>query len=186
MKIEEQLVTKLKDLQLHITTAESCTGGMIASHITNVAGASAVFEQGFVTYSNEAKINLLGVEKKLLEIYTEYSPQTAAAMAKGAAKKAGAQIAVSVTGIAGPDGGTEEKPVGLLYIGCYIAPGAMAALVQASPDVYHVEVPSDGKCVVKEYHFSGTREEIRNQAAEASLQLALEGINYIIKRTANG
>lgn len=179
MNIEEVLVTKLADLQLHITTAESCTGGMVASRIVNISGASGVFEQGFVTYANEAKTSLLGVREDVLAAYTEFSAQTAAAMAKGAAKRAGADMAISVTGIAGPDGGTEEKPVGLVYIGCYIAPGALAKVVQSKKGVYHIEVPRKGKCVVKKYQFSGDRTQVREQAAQSALQLALEGINYI-------
>lgn len=186
MVIEEMLVAKLKELQLDITTAESCTGGMVASRIVNVSGASHVFEQGFVTYSNAAKTSLLGVRDAVLEEYTEISPQAAAAMARGAVRCTGAGMAVSVTGIAGPDGGTEEKPVGLVYIGCYIAPSALASMVQAKPDVCHIEMPQEGKCVVKEYRFSGSRMQIREQAAQSALQLALDGVNYVIKRTANG
>lgn len=182
MFTEEILVARLKDLQLHITTAESCTGGMIASHIVNVPGASLVFEKGYVTYSNEAKKEILGVREEVLGKYTEYSPQVAAAMAKQAAKKAGADIGISVTGLAGPDGGTKEKPVGLVYAGCYITPGALTRIVAAKPGVYHLEVPEKGKCVVKEYHFSGNRESIRKQAAESAMKLALEGIQYLIER----
>lgn len=186
ISIEEMLVAKLKDLQMDITTAESCTGGMVASRIVNVSGASSVFEQGFVTYSNAAKTSLLGVKEAVLEEYTEFSAQTAAAMARSAARCAGAGMAVSVTGIAGPDGGTEEKPVGLVYIGCYIAPGALASMVETKENVYHIEMPQEGKCVVKEYRFSGERMQIREQAAQSALQLAMDGVNYVIKRSSNG
>ncbi len=101
---------------LKLATAESCTGGLISSLLTEISGSSDVFECGFVTYSNESKIKLLGIDATLIENHGAVSEEVAIAMAKGALAKTGADVAVSVTGIAGPTGGTEEKPVGLVYI----------------------------------------------------------------------
>lgn len=100
-----------------IVTAESCTGGMIAMYLTAEAGSSAYFDRGFVTYSNEAKIEQLNVTKVILEQYGAVSAETAAQMARGALKHSHADIAISVTGVAGPSGGSDAKPVGLVYIG---------------------------------------------------------------------
>ncbi|MFP7570653.1 CinA family protein [Marivita sp. S2033] len=94
-----------------VTTAESCTGGMIAAAITDVAGSSTIFERGFVTYSNQAKVDMLGVDPGTLDVYGAVSPEVAEQMARGARRAAGASIAVSVSGIAGP-GGSEHKPEG--------------------------------------------------------------------------
>ncbi len=99
-----------------LTTAESCTGGMVAAAITDIPGSSDVFDRGFVTYSNEAKMALLGVSKDLLAQYGAVSAECAKAMALGALNAAGTSIAVSITGIAGPGGGSPEKPVGLVYM----------------------------------------------------------------------
>lgn len=112
-----ELVEKARAANLVLATAESCTGGLIAAAITDVAGSSAVFDRGFVTYSNEAKSDMLGVPAETLQRHGAVSSQTAHAMAFGALSNSKADIAVSVTGIAGPDGGTAEKPVGLVYIG---------------------------------------------------------------------
>ncbi len=109
-------VKKLIENKLTISTAESCTGGLIASEITSVAGSSEIFGSGYVTYENDAKIKMLGVDNKTLEAYGAVSEQTAIEMAVGARKASGAKIAVSATGIAGPGGGSKEKPVGLVYI----------------------------------------------------------------------
>jgi nicotinamide-nucleotide amidase len=99
---------------LKIATAESCTGGLVAGALTENAGASAVFERGFVTYSNEAKQDMLGVPAKLIEAYGAVSAEVAEAMALGALSKSRAQLALAITGVAGPDGGSAEKPVGLV------------------------------------------------------------------------
>ena len=116
MNIEEKVVTALKDKKMLLTTAESCTGGMIAASVVNVSGASNVFHQGYITYCDEAKNSILGVKKETLDKYKAVSPQVACEMALGALKISGADIAVSVTGVAGPS--TEDgKPVGLVYIG---------------------------------------------------------------------
>ena len=115
----EKLVKLLKKKNLTVTTAESCTGGMIASAIVSVAGASACFKEGYITYSNEAKKKLLGVREDTLKQYTVVSAQVAQEMAAGAAAAAQSSLAVSVTGVAGPDP-DEGNPVGLVYIGCYL------------------------------------------------------------------
>ncbi len=111
------LVAALNAGGYHLATAESCTGGLLAGAVTAVAGSSAVFDQGFVTYSNEAKHRLLGVPESLLAAYGAVSNEVAAAMASGLRNRAHADFAVSVTGIAGPGGGSDLKPVGLVYFG---------------------------------------------------------------------
>ena len=150
--IEENLVRILFERALKITTAESCTGGMIASTLVNVAGVSDVFEAGYVTYSEEAKMRLLGVRKETIEKYTVYSEEVAREMAQGAAEAAGADVAVSVTGIAGPDGGTPDFPVGLCYIGCYY----------------------NGETTVIRHIFEGDRQQVRKSAADAAMELAIK------------
>ncbi len=117
--LEEAVAKLLESHGLTISTAESCTGGLLAGRLVNVPGISGNFKEGYITYSNEAKEKLLGVSHATLEAYGAVSPQTAAEMAEGGAKAARADLCVSVTGIAGPEGGTQEKPVGLVYIGCY-------------------------------------------------------------------
>ena len=149
MSLEEKIVHLLKEKGYTITTAESCTGGLLAGRILNVSGASEVYNEGHITYSNEAKERLLGVNTDTLKVYGAVSAQTATEMALGAAKVANANVGLSTTGIAGPGGGTKEKPVGLVYVGCAI----------------------NGEVVVEECHFRGTREEVRNAAVESVLQL---------------
>ena len=111
------IVKKLNKKRLKISFAESCTGGLLASEITSVSGASKVFGLGLVTYSNQAKISVLKVNKNIIEKYGAVSPECCEAMVKNLAKISKAQINVSITGIAGPNGGTKTKPVGLVYIG---------------------------------------------------------------------
>ena len=111
------IVKKLNKKKLEISFAESCTGGMLASKITSISGASKIFGLGLVTYSNQAKISILKVNKKIIQKYGAVSPQCCEAMVKNLAKISKAQVNVSVTGIAGPNGGTKTKPVGLVYIG---------------------------------------------------------------------
>ncbi|MBD5463192.1 MAG: CinA family protein [Lachnospiraceae bacterium] len=147
--IEEKVVARLKEKGWQVTCAESCTGGMIAATLVNVAGVSDVFMESYVTYANASKHKLIGVKEETLETYGAVSRQVAEQMAEGAAKAASAQTAVAVTGIAGPDGGTPDKPVGLVYIGCFV----------------------DGKTVVTENHFEGSRMEIRKQTTQAALTL---------------
>lgn len=147
--LEEAVVRLLNKYELTVTTAESCTGGMIASKIVNVPGASEVFNEGFITYSNKAKRKLLDVSKNTLKKYGAVSEQTVKEMALGGVFAADSDACVAVSGIAGPDGGTDEKPVGLVYVGCCLR----------------------NEVTVKECHFNGTRLEVRDQAANAALDL---------------
>lgn len=149
MNLEEKIIQKLQEKGYTLTTAESCTGGLLAGKILNVSGASAVYNEGHITYSNEAKERLLGVKQDTLQQFGAVSKETAAEMAKGAAWAAKADVGLSTTGIAGPTGGTPEKPVGLVYVGCYY----------------------NGEVTVEECRFTGNREQNRNAAVEAALQL---------------
>ncbi len=116
-KLAVNIVKTLNKKKLKISFAESCTGGMLSSKITSISGASKVFGLGLVTYSNQAKINVLKVNKNIIQKYGAVSPECCEAMVKNLAKISKAQINVSITGIAGPNGGTKLKPVGLVYIG---------------------------------------------------------------------
>lgn len=151
--LEQTLVQCLKKNKLFLTTAESCTGGLVAAAVTSVPGASAVFREGYVTYCDDAKHRLLGVCTKTLQRYTAVSAQVAQEMAEGGAVRTGAQVCVSVTGVAGPDL-ENGRPVGLVYIGCY----------------YKNTVS------VQECHFDGSRQEIREQACTYALKLVLSEI----------
>lgn len=122
---DRQLVIEAKDTLdmlreggLMLATAESCTGGLVAGLLTSIAGSSAMIDRGFVTYSNEAKSEMLDVPMALIQQYGAVSEQVAREMAEGALKNSRANVAVSVTGIAGPGGGSDEKPVGLVHFGC--------------------------------------------------------------------
>ena len=160
--LEKAVLDLLLANGLTLTCAESCTGGLLAARLVNVPGSSEVFKSGLVTYSNKAKRKLLGVKKSTLHKHGAVSAQTAEEMAKGAAFISKCDVTVSVTGIAGPDGGTEEKPVGLVYIACCIK----------------------GKVTVKEYHFSGSREKVRTSAVSAALTLMRNCIlEYISEMT---
>nr|WP_319489800.1 competence/damage-inducible protein A [uncultured Caproiciproducens sp.] len=114
--LEEVVVTELGKRHLRLATAESCTGGLLSKRITDIAGASNVFQMGAVTYANEIKTLLLGVPEATLKQYGAVSEQTARAMAEGVREKSGSELGIGITGIAGPEGGTKEKPVGLIYI----------------------------------------------------------------------
>lgn len=114
--LSEELVKTFADLNLMIATAESCTGGLISGAITDVDGSSAVFDRGFTTYSNAAKIDMLGVPASLIEKHGAVSEEVARYMAAGALSRSNADITVAVTGVAGPGGGTTQKPIGLVYI----------------------------------------------------------------------
>jgi len=149
MHLAEEIVALLKKNDLKLTTAESCTGGMIASTLINVPGISDYYEEGYITYANKAKVKLLSVDEKVLCEKGAVSPKVAEMMVRGAAKASGADVAIAVTGIAGPGGGTKEKPVGLVYIGCYLK----------------------GQAVVTENHFVGSRLEIRQKTTETALQM---------------
>tara|TARA_Y100001935_G_scaffold145209_1_gene120009 strand:+ start:665 stop:1123 length:459 start_codon:yes stop_codon:yes gene_type:complete len=111
------LVKKLQKKKFKISFAESCTGGLLATTLTSISGASKIFDLGLVTYSNDAKINILKVNKKLIQKYGAVSPECCEAMVKCLSKISNAKINVSITGIAGPKGGNKTKPVGLVYIG---------------------------------------------------------------------
>ena len=150
--LEEEVVELLARKHLTVTTAESCTGGLIAGTLINAAGASDVLNEGYVTYSNEAKERLVHVSHETLERYGAVSAQTAQEMAEGAARAAGADAALSATGIAGPGGGSVEKPVGLVYVGCCL----------------------NGRTVVKECRFNGTRMENRLRTVETALTMLRE------------
>lgn len=153
---EYELVTKLTNKQYTITAAESCTGGLLAASIVNVSGASGVLNCSFVTYSNKAKEKLAGVRHETLLQYGAVSSQTAGEMAQGCARAAGADVGLSTTGIAGPGGGTADKPVGLVYIGCAVR----------------------GKVAVERHVFSGDRLSVRQQAVKAALDLAIHCMEY--------
>jgi nicotinamide-nucleotide amidase len=150
--LEQSVADLLKERGYTITTAESCTGGMLAARLINVPGVSEVYRTGFITYANKAKRKELGVLKETLRLYGTVSRETAMEMVRGAAEHADAEVALATTGIAGPDGGTETKPVGLVYISCYVA----------------------GEVTVREYRFSGNRAKIRESAVAAALTLARE------------
>lgn len=137
-----------------LATAESCTGGLIAHRITNVPGASAYFLGGLVAYSNAVKVEALGVARADLDAHGAVSEPVAREMAEGVRTRFGADLAIGVTGIAGPTGGTAEKPVGLVFI----------------------SVASEGKTWVARHVFPGSREEVKRQAAENALQLLWEHI----------
>jgi len=148
--LEECVVAKLRELQLKISTAESCSGGLLAHRLTNVPGASEVFTHGFVTYSNAAKTSELRVPAQLIEAHGAVSESVAVAMAGGALEKSGADYALSLTGIAGPGGGSEEKPVGLVFI---------ALARRGKPTL------------CKEYRFPRDRETFKQVATQTALDL---------------
>ncbi len=154
MTLEEQIVGLLQEKKVTLATAESCTGGMLASRIIDVPGVSEVYKAGFVTYANEAKQNLIGVKEDTLAQFGAVSEQTAREMVLGAIKAAKADMAVATTGIAGPGGGTKEKPVGLVYIACGSADGI----------------------VVERCLFNGSRKEIRQASVEHALGLLFKEI----------
>jgi nicotinamide-nucleotide amidase len=112
-----RLIERLRATHRKVTTAESCTGGLVAGAITSIAGSSDVFEQGFITYANAAKTGMIGVDATLIRRHGAVSAEVARAMAEGALQTASADLAVAVTGVAGPGGGTPDKPVGLVFIG---------------------------------------------------------------------
>ena len=155
--LEMAVVRLLKKHELTVTTAESCTGGLISGRLVNVSGASEVFREGFVTYSNKAKRKLLNVNKSTLKKYGAVSKQTAKEMATGGVFATDADVCIAVTGIAGPNV-EGEKPVGLVYIACYLK----------------------DKVKVEEYHFKGNREKIREQSVVKALDLLRRSIlaNY--------
>ncbi|AVR05609.1 nicotinamide-nucleotide amidase [Pluralibacter gergoviae] len=150
MQLSERVGLALKAQGATVTTAESCTGGWIAKAITDIAGSSAWFERGFVTYSNEAKSQMIGVREETLQAHGAVSEPVVVEMAIGALRAARATYALSVSGIAGPDGGSDDKPVGTVWFGLACA---------------------TGQGVTRRECFSGDREAVRRQAAACALQL---------------
>ena len=114
--LTEEVARKLREKGLTLSCAEACTGGLFAARLTDLAGASRFFDRSIVTYSNQAKLDHLGVKAETLEKHGAVSPETAIEMAEGLARVSGSDVCISVTGIAGPNGGTEEKPVGTVFI----------------------------------------------------------------------
>ncbi|MEH2942406.1 competence/damage-inducible protein A [Lachnospiraceae bacterium KK002] len=158
--LEQAIGELLKKHHLTVTTAESCTGGLLAGRLVNVSGISENFKEGYITYSNEAKEKLLGVSHQTLACHGAVSPETAEEMARGGRKAAGADICVAVTGIAGPEGGTEEKPVGLVYISCCCK----------------------GTVYTEKNLFSGSRSKIREYSVASALTLLRKAILNEVKQ----
>ncbi len=148
----KKVIDVCRDAGLKIATVESCTGGLLAGALTSIAGSSDVVERGFVTYSNEAKSELVGVPAALIQTHGAVSEQVARAMAEGGVQRSPADIAVAVTGVAGPDGGTRDKPVGLVHI----------AAARAGHDT-----------LVLARVFSGDRDDVRLASVSAGLGLLL-------------
>ena len=153
----EEIILKLIEDNITISTAESCTGGSLGKIITAVPGASSIYGYGFITYANEAKEKILGVSHDTLEKHGAVSPDTALKMAKGARDVSGSDIAVSVTGIAGPGGGTPEKPVGLVYI----------AISDKNGEEY------------RKLNLSGNRDEVRAKSCDEVFKLIKERLNFL-------
>lgn len=145
-----ELLDECRRRGLRIATAESCTGGLLASLLTELSGSSAVFERGFVTYSNESKIEMLGVKRAVIDAQGAVSELVALEMAEGAIAHSRADLAVSITGIAGPSGGSDEKPVGLVHFGC---------AQRGAPTLHDCHV------------FSGSRAEIRGDAVAHAVRM---------------
>ena len=154
VSIQETVGEMLVNKNMTIGVSESCTGGLVSAKLIEYPGISSVFLEGAVTYSNEAKMRTLNVKKDTLEKFGAVSEETAREMAEGIAKRCGARIGVSTTGIAGPGGGTEEKPVGLVYIGVYI----------------------DGETKVERHVFSGNRNTVRNKASMTALNMVRKSL----------
>ena len=131
----ETVIRRAAEAGVMIAAAESCTGGLVAGALTAVAGSSAVLDRGFVTYSNEAKVEMLGVPQDVLERFGAVSEPTARAMAEGAAKRSRASISVAVTGVAGPGGGSPQKPVGLVHFALHGPDGRTAHVEKRFGDI---------------------------------------------------
>lgn len=151
LKKAEKLLDACRTRNIMIATAESCTGGLISQLLTDIPGSSDVFERGFVTYSNASKTDMLGVDTKLIAKHGAVSKEVAEAMARGAIKHSKADISIAVTGIAGPTGGTKQKPVGTVYI---------AAASRRYTDA-----------IVAECHFKGNRTTVRTHSADKALTM---------------
>ena len=155
-KLADEVYKALKQTGKTLSTAESCTGGMIGQYLTAVPGISDYYGYGFITYSNQAKITLLGVNGETLKNYGAVSSETVCEMAEGALKVSGADIAVSVSGIAGPGGGTKEKPVGLVYVGC---------------------AKKGGNTFFEKLNLTGDRQSVREQTVCRVFEIVLKNIN---------
>lgn len=153
--LKQKLFLLLKEKNITLSTAESCTGGMIGACLTSVPGISDYYGYGFVTYSNEAKQKLIGVSESTLAKYGAVSAETAMEMAEGALRVSGADIAVSVTGIAGPGGGTAQKPVGLVYVG----------------------FASNDKRIFKKLNLTGDRDDVRRSTVMNVLELIINQLD---------
>ncbi len=156
LSLEEQLVNQLLEKNWHISCAESCTGGLVAARIVNVANASGVFDVSFVTYANEAKINYVHVSPDTIAKHGVVSEEVVHEMALGVAKVSGSEVGIGISGIAGPSGGTDKKPVGMVCFGFYI----------------------DGNVTTKTMQFGNPgRNEVRQLATDFALRTALELIS---------
>lgn len=153
LRLAEKLGVMLLNKNMTITTAESCTGGLISATLTEISGSSSWFNRAYITYSNEAKHDMIGVKNETLDKYGAVSGQTVLEMIIGALEKANADIAVAVSGIAGPTGGTEEKPVGTVYIGWLI---------------------KGREPLVERFKFNGNRQEVRLQTVNTVLSKLVE------------
>ena len=153
--LSESVLSACREARLKLATAESCTGGLVAAALTDIAGSSDVVERGFVTYSNQAKSELLGIPAAMIAAHGAVSAQVATAMVQGALSRAPVDLAVSVTGIAGPGGATPGKPVGLVYFGI---------------------ARKGGTARVERHTFHGDRAAIRAAATERALELLLEAV----------
>ncbi len=158
MSVEESIVRICTEKKIMVALAESCTGGLISKMITDEAGASSCLDRGAVTYSNQAKIDMLDVDPGIIEEHGAVSPECAEAMARGILSRSGATVALAVTGIAGPTGGTTEKPVGTVWFALAVEAGN------------YIDVN------VEKVLLEGTRSKIRHQAAMHGLGLLLNGI----------
>ena len=150
--ILDKVSNLLKQKNYTVATAESCTGGLIAHTLTNISGSSDYFDRGIISYSNNAKIELLGVSEDILKEYGAVSEQVAEAMAKGVRTRSNVDIGIATTGIAGPTGGTNEKPVGLVYIG----------------------ISTADNTVVKKFNFLGDRLQNKEETCNAALNMLLD------------
>lgn len=153
--MEEKIVRFLNEHNMMITTVESCTGGLIAARLVNVSGASIVFSEGYITYSEDAKAKMVGVNPETIKKYNVVSEEVAYEMASGGAKTANADVAVSVTGVAGPLGGTKDIPVGTVCIGVYYK----------------------NKVITEKFLFNGDRLQVRNQAVDKALEMVWNEFN---------
>ena len=152
-QLAQELGVKLQARQWSVATAESCTGGLVGQLLTSLPGCSGWFERGFITYSNVSKQEMLGVPADTLEAFGAVSEETASAMAKGALQHSHAHVSLSITGIAGPDGGTPQKPVGMVCYGWAL---------------------NDGRLFTSTCRLSGDRDEIRSRAAAAAIRGLIE------------